>query len=624
MRIKKRLLAVLLAVVVAMVAAACGNGDEPAAEEATPATEAATTTQAPEPTTTTAAPEVTTTTAAPEATATTPSALTEADLIDVGAEPGSGEGIKIGYISLGDSIPFVKLVSDNVREQAEIAGAEFVFCDGEVDPTKSLECARTLGVQEVDVVINFNLFEDAAAEICEAYGNKPTISIDIHQTCETSFFGADNFRAGFMTGASTGLHIQANFDCEYDEFVLLNALAAGQVVIERGDGAVARDGDHEFGLVGGRERGDVEVGASQPGALRPAASGRGPDVSKREGQIDDVFNSGRKAVELPLAGRDVGLVRSGKAIRLYPAPEDAGHAERGKPPADPSPCLRLAVEGPNQHGQHGDPDDIELKFSQVDDGRQQPVLRAAWSDGLGEGADGPSRTLLQGDDVYETLGFFELFVGAQRGDDLDQGVHGGGEVPMRRSGRRRRTERHESLAQGADSLESSLGGGRELLGILGPCGQFADVEFQGAHHVERVGGNREGGFPIRSRRYRDGGGCGLSAGCGEHGCSGGSQERTSRRAAPLWRAHAVAGAGRGLRGAAAGRPGTGRGGACGAERGVVTDGAGSVEQRGERQVSECLGKSDCAEGAEGAADAAERVRAGGAARAAGQRSERSR
>ena len=239
MRIKPRSLVVLLAVVFAMVAAACGNGDEPAAEETTPATEAATTTEAPEVTTTTAAPEVTTTTAAPEETTTTPSALTEADLIDVGADPGSGEGIKIGYISLGDSIPFVKLVSDNIREQAEIAGAEFVFCDGEVDPTKSLECARTLGVQEVDVVINFNLFEDAAEEICEAYGNKPTISIDIHQTCETSFFGADNFRAGFMTGASTGLHIEANFDCEYDEFVLLNALAAGQVVIERGDGAVA-------------------------------------------------------------------------------------------------------------------------------------------------------------------------------------------------------------------------------------------------------------------------------------------------------------------------------------------------------------------------------------------------
>ena len=31
-----------------------------------------------------------------------------------GAEPGSGEGLKIGYISLGDSIPFVNLVATTV------------------------------------------------------------------------------------------------------------------------------------------------------------------------------------------------------------------------------------------------------------------------------------------------------------------------------------------------------------------------------------------------------------------------------------------------------------------------------------------------------------------------------
>ena len=43
---------------------------------------------------------------------------------EAGAAEGSGEGLKIGYISLGDSIPFVKLVSDNIKEQAEIAGVD--------------------------------------------------------------------------------------------------------------------------------------------------------------------------------------------------------------------------------------------------------------------------------------------------------------------------------------------------------------------------------------------------------------------------------------------------------------------------------------------------------------------
>ena len=164
---------------------------------------------------------------------------------------------------------------------------------------------------------------------------------------------------------------------------------------KRRDGAIARDGDHEFGLVGGGERGDVELGTSEPGALGPTTSGRGPDFVESEGEINNVFNTGCEAVELPFAGRGVGFVRGGKATRFDPAPEDAGHAERGKTLADPSPRFGLAVEGANQDGQHGDPDDIELKLSQIGDGGQQPVLGAARPDGLGEGADGGSCTPLQ-------------------------------------------------------------------------------------------------------------------------------------------------------------------------------------------------------------------------------------
>ena len=39
---------------------------------------------------------------------------------------GSGEGLKIGYISLGDSMPFVKIVSDYIKSEATKAGVEIV------------------------------------------------------------------------------------------------------------------------------------------------------------------------------------------------------------------------------------------------------------------------------------------------------------------------------------------------------------------------------------------------------------------------------------------------------------------------------------------------------------------
>lgn len=216
-----------LLIAFAMVAAACGSSSDDTTTSTAVAGPAATTTTA-------AAPAATTTTAD-----TGPRAFTAEELRDVDAIPGSGAGIKIGYISLGESIPFVKLVSDSLRDEAEAAGAEFVICDSEVLQEVALECARTLAVQNIDVLINFQLFEDAAAAICEEFPGIPVVSIDIHQRpCETTFFGADNQGAGFMTGASTGRHIEGSFNCEYDEFVILNALAAGEVVVIRGDAAV--------------------------------------------------------------------------------------------------------------------------------------------------------------------------------------------------------------------------------------------------------------------------------------------------------------------------------------------------------------------------------------------------
>lgn len=59
-----------------------------------------------------------------------------------GAEPGSGAGMKLGYVSLGDSIPFVKLVSTSIADQAKVAGAELVFCDSELDLRRPSTASR--------------------------------------------------------------------------------------------------------------------------------------------------------------------------------------------------------------------------------------------------------------------------------------------------------------------------------------------------------------------------------------------------------------------------------------------------------------------------------------------------
>lgn len=150
------------------------------------------------------------------------------------------EAFKVGYISLGESIPFVKLVSDSIKAEAEKANVEIAFCDSEIDAAKALACAQNLKVQEVQAVLNFQLFEDSSPEICAAYGGLPTIAIDIHQApCEVAFMGADNTKAGEIAGKFVGDTLKAENDCEYTAVVTLDTKGAGATTEARVNGMIS-------------------------------------------------------------------------------------------------------------------------------------------------------------------------------------------------------------------------------------------------------------------------------------------------------------------------------------------------------------------------------------------------
>ena len=151
---------------------------------------------------------------------------------------------KIGYISLGDSVPFVKLVSDGIREAADAAGQELLFCDSEIDAAKALACAQNLKVQGAEGVLNFQVFQDSSPEICTAYGSVPTIAIDIVQPpCQIAFMGANNREAGRLGGADMGKYAKENWDCDFTAYVSLESTAAGAANTDRMGGW--RDGFKE-------------------------------------------------------------------------------------------------------------------------------------------------------------------------------------------------------------------------------------------------------------------------------------------------------------------------------------------------------------------------------------------
>ena len=149
--------------------------------------------------------------------------------------------MKVGYISLGESIPFVSLVTNSIKDEAaKVPGLEIVVCDSEIDAAKALACAQNLKVQEVQAVLNFQLFEDSSPEVCTAYGGLPTIAIDIHQApCEVAFMGADNTLAGTLAGKTVGDALKAENDCTYTAVVTLDTKGAGATTLARMNGMIA-------------------------------------------------------------------------------------------------------------------------------------------------------------------------------------------------------------------------------------------------------------------------------------------------------------------------------------------------------------------------------------------------
>lgn len=292
MRSWRSILVAFIVTAVGMTVTACGSGSADKEDQATK----------------------TTATAAPAKDAPAPTS-TDPDVAKFEEPaPGSGEGVKIGYISLGDQVPFVKLVSDDIRKQAKTAGAKLVFCDSQLDAAKALDCAKNFKTQNVDVIINFQVDEKSAPRICAAGPDVPTIAIDINQKpCQVTFMGANNKFAGEIAGKAMGEYAKKNFDCGYDAVVSMQQPAAGVVNTDRSGGMLDAfeaicgkaknlkivDGG---GTIEGGQKKFADVLTSLPGKHRIIVMSLNDDMSlgslaaaKAQGRTKDLYIAGQGA-----------------------------------------------------------------------------------------------------------------------------------------------------------------------------------------------------------------------------------------------------------------------------------------------------------------------------------------
>ena len=155
------------------------------------------------------------------------------------------EEITIGYISLGDAVPFVKLVSDGIKEEAERLGVNLIFCDSEIDAAKALACAQDFlvrgcaGCAQLPGVPGVQPRDLRRARRCagDRHRHHPAPVPDrLHGRQQP--FGGPAGRPGH------GRYMQENFDCDYTAYVSLESTAAGAANRDRMGGY--REGFQEF------------------------------------------------------------------------------------------------------------------------------------------------------------------------------------------------------------------------------------------------------------------------------------------------------------------------------------------------------------------------------------------
>ena len=123
---------------------------------------------------------------------------------------------------------------------AEREGVELLVLDNRYQPRVALRNAEHLIREGVDIVIEFQTDEDVAATIAARYHEVglPFIAIDIPHPGGT-YFGANNYQAGFLAGRFLGQWARTRWLGQVDELLLLGLGRAGSLVQSRMSGALA-------------------------------------------------------------------------------------------------------------------------------------------------------------------------------------------------------------------------------------------------------------------------------------------------------------------------------------------------------------------------------------------------
>jgi len=137
---------------------------------------------------------------------------------------------RLGYAAQGQDSQFSKEVSASLQRAAAAERIELISVDNRYSAKTAQRNADLLVREKVDLAIEFQTDEHAAAVVAAKYrdANIPMIAIDIPHPGAT-FYGANNYEAGLIGGRYLGRWVKEHWNSELNEIVLLELPRAGSL-----------------------------------------------------------------------------------------------------------------------------------------------------------------------------------------------------------------------------------------------------------------------------------------------------------------------------------------------------------------------------------------------------------
>jgi len=137
---------------------------------------------------------------------------------------------RLGYAAQGTDYQFSKEVSSGLQRAAAAEGVELISVDNRYNPKIAQRNADVLVREKVDLVIEFQTDEQVAPIVAAKYREAgiPLIAIEIPHPGAT-YFGANNYEAGFIGGRYLGRWARHHWHGDVDEIVVVALQRAGSL-----------------------------------------------------------------------------------------------------------------------------------------------------------------------------------------------------------------------------------------------------------------------------------------------------------------------------------------------------------------------------------------------------------